>query len=164
MEKLLLWLVLLLPANTIQQLPVINFVGKVTAIKDGDTFEVLHNGKAQTIRLAHIDCPEKSQPFGNNAKQFAADLCFGRQVRVVGTNQRDRYKRTIAVVYVADSINVNKALVQAGLAWHFTQYSNDTSYSRLEQTARKHKVGLWQHKNVTPPWLWRKPKPKPKQQ
>lgn len=35
----------------------------------GDTIEVLHNGNAQRVRLHDIDCPEKGQPFGNNAKQ-----------------------------------------------------------------------------------------------
>lgn len=36
---------------------------------NGDTIEVLHNGKAQSIRLHGIDCPEQGQPYGNTARQ-----------------------------------------------------------------------------------------------
>ena len=58
------------------------FEGKVTGIKDGDTYKVLYDGSEKTIRLAHIDCPEKKQPFGNNAKQFTSDICYGKNVTV----------------------------------------------------------------------------------
>lgn len=36
-----------------------SFSGKVVAISDGDTIQVMHDGKAEKIRLADIDCPEK---------------------------------------------------------------------------------------------------------
>ncbi|QFG54009.1 thermonuclease family protein [Chryseobacterium sp.] len=36
--------------------------GKIIAIKDGDTVVMLVKNKPQTIRLAHIDTPEKKQP------------------------------------------------------------------------------------------------------
>ena len=155
----LVWLLLLVNREPLHW-QAKSFTGKVVAIKDGDTFEVLYQGKATVIILAHIDCPERSQPYGKQAKQFAAAICFGKEVRVVASNQKDRYKRLIAEIYVNDTINVNKELVKAGWAWHFKQYSNDSSYYRLEQMARKNKAGLWQDKNASPPWLWRKPKKK----
>ena len=55
---------------------------KVIGIKDGDTFVLLIDGKEQSVRLEHIDCPEKKQPFGSKAKQFASDLCFGKYVQL----------------------------------------------------------------------------------
>lgn len=39
------------------------FQAKVVGIKDGDTFKVVYNNTEITIRLNHIDCPEKSQPY-----------------------------------------------------------------------------------------------------
>jgi micrococcal nuclease len=36
------------------------FTGEVVGVLDGDTIEVLHNGKAQRVRLCGIDCPETS--------------------------------------------------------------------------------------------------------
>ena len=52
----------------------LTFEGKVTGIKDGDTYKVFYNGSEQTIRLAHIDCPEKKQPFGR--RQSSLRLTF----------------------------------------------------------------------------------------
>ena len=49
-------------------------VGKVIGIKDGDTIVVLDSLNNQTtLRLAEVDCPEKSQPFGTKSKQFTSD-------------------------------------------------------------------------------------------
>ncbi|MEX0635134.1 MAG: thermonuclease family protein [Ferruginibacter sp.] len=131
------------------------FEGKVVAIKDGDTFKILYEGKERTIRLEHIDCPEKSQPFGKNAKQFASDLCFGKVVKVISHGKIDRYKRLIAEIYI-DSKCVNKELVKNGFAWHFTKFSNDSEYAALEREARSNKAGLWLNKEPIAPWEWRK--------
>lgn len=132
--------------------------GKVIKIKDGDTIDILFNGKPLTIRFAHIDCPEKKQPFGNLAKQFTADKCFGQSVIILSEKKFDRNKRLIGEVINEQGENVNKELVKAGLAWHYLKYSTDTSYSNLEAIARQNKVGLWSDPNPTPPWDWRKHK------
>jgi micrococcal nuclease len=55
-----------------------DFTGKVVAITDGDTIQVMHNSVAERIRLWGIDCPEVKQPFGTRAKQFTAHLAFGQ--------------------------------------------------------------------------------------
>jgi endonuclease YncB( thermonuclease family) len=132
--------------------------GKVIVVKDGDTIEILYDGKPLTIRLAHIDCPEikKGQPFGKAAKQFTSDHCYGQFVTAVNEGKYDRYKRLIAVIINEKNENVNKELVKAGLAWHFKKYSTDTSYDDLELIAKQNKVGLWIDNNPTPPWDWRK--------
>ena len=80
----------------------LTFEGKVTGIKDGDTYKVFFNGSEQTIRLAHIDCPEKRQPFGGKAKQFASDICFGKYVVVKSEGKKDRYNRIIAKIILQD--------------------------------------------------------------
>ena len=59
------------------------FSGKVVAVKDGDTLEVMKEGIADRVRLHGIDCPEKGQAFGRRAKQFASDLAFGETVKVI---------------------------------------------------------------------------------
>ena len=131
------------------------FQAKVVGIKDGDTFKVLYNNSEITIRLNHIDCPEKNQPYGKNAKWKASDLCFGKMVKIVSNGKKDRYKRLIAEVYF-NNININKELVKNGLAWHFKKYSSDVEYAKIERQARKSKVGLWKEKNPIAPWDWRK--------
>jgi|SRR5690349_13692314 len=39
------------------------FTGQVVSVLDGDTIEVLHDGKAQRIGLHGIDCQKKEQAF-----------------------------------------------------------------------------------------------------
>jgi endonuclease YncB( thermonuclease family) len=133
--------------------------GKVIAVKDGDTIEILFEGKPLNIRFEHVDCPEikKKQPFGKAAKQFTSDLCFGQMVTVLNQKKFDRYKRLIGVVINESGQNINKELVKAGLAWHFKKYSTDQEYATLEIIARQNKVGIWTDNNPTPPWEWRKP-------
>jgi len=137
---------------------------KVIGVKDGDTVEILMDGKPQVVRLSHIDCPEKKQPFGNNAKQFASDLCFGKKVKLSTGWKKDRNKRLLAEIILSNGKNLNKELVKNGFAWHFKKYSKDNSYDDLEQQARKLKLGLWNDKNPTAPWEWRKSRKKSSQQ
>lgn len=133
---------------------------KVIGIKDGDTVEILMDGKPQTVRLSNIDCPEKKQPFGNNAKQFASDLCFGKKVKLSTGWKKDRNKRLLAEIILSNGKNLNKELVKNGFAWHYKKYSKDNSYDDLEKYARKLKLGLWIDKSPTAPWEWRKSRKK----
>ncbi len=154
LTKYLFVLLLIFGGNHPKQLTT-SFTAKVIGIKDGDTIEVLYQGKSETIRLLDIDCPEKKQAFGQKAKQFTSDLCFGKEVRIERNEKPDRYQRTLATVFVG-KININEALVSAGLAWHFKQYSNNKTLARLESIAIKKKVGLWADHNPNPPWDYRK--------
>jgi endonuclease YncB( thermonuclease family) len=129
--------------------------GQVIKIKDGDTIDILFNGKPLTIRFAHIDCPEKKQPFGMVAKKFIAEKCFGKIVTILNENKFDRNKRLIGVLINDQGENLNKELLKAGLAWHYLKYSNDTSYSNLEAIARLNKIRIWSDPNPTAPWVWR---------
>lgn len=129
--------------------------GKVVTVKDGDTIDVLLNGKAQRIRLGHIDCPEKNQPYGAKAKSFTSANCFGQTVTILHTRQYDRNKRLIAEIILANGDTLNRELVKAGLAWHYKKYSTDTVYARWEQTARSAKKGLWSEPAPVAPWQWR---------
>lgn len=133
---------------------------KVIGVKDGDTISLLIDGKEQTVHFAHIDCPEKKQPFGTKAKQFVSDACFGKNVTLVinEKNKYDRNKRLIAEIILEDGRNLNKELVKNGLAWHFKKYSDSKEYDQLEKTARNRKIGIWSEPDPTAPWDWRKSK------
>lgn len=138
------------------------FIAKVIGVKDGDTVEVLYNKKPVIIRLEHIDCPEKKQPFGKKAKLFVSDLIFGKNVKIISKGKKDRWKRVIAVMETLDGRNVNKELVKNGLAMHFKKYSKDISYDKIEVQAKKQKIGMWQQENVIEPWNYRKSRKKKK--
>lgn len=135
-----------------------DFEGKVIGVIDGDTIEVLKDGKAVRIRLNGIDCPERKQSFGTKAKTFMSTLVFNKHVRIKA-KEVDRYGRTIADVYLQDGTWVNKRLIEEGLAWHYKRYSSDEELSSSEINARKQKLGLWQDPHAIPPWDFRKRKP-----
>jgi endonuclease YncB( thermonuclease family) len=132
-------------------------IGKVVGVKDGDTIVVLINGRAETVRLQGIDCPEKSQAFGKKAKMYTSLFCFGKEVTLNTTGKRDRYKRILAEV-LAEGRSLNEALVKEGLAWHYTKYSNDKRLAQLEDAARNAGLGLWAETQPVPPWEFRKTK------
>lgn len=75
------------------------FTGKVVRVIDGDSISVMHDGKAEQVRLNGIDCPEKGQAFGKRAKQATSSLAFGKDV-TVDAKTTDRYGRTVADVTV----------------------------------------------------------------
>lgn len=125
-------------------------------IQDGDTITVkTKNNKQYKIRLAHIDCPEKRQPFGSKAKEFTSNFCFDKKLKVIFEGKRDRNGRIIGVVFNEKEENLNKALIEAGLAWHYKKYSSDPIYGQLETISRLKKIGLWQDPNPIAPWEWR---------
>ena len=130
---------------------------KVVGIKDGDTVELLRNGETVTVRLFGVDTPEKTQAYGQRARQFTSDLAFGKNVRLI-VNNTDRYGRTVGTVILPDGRSLNEELVRNGYAWHYKAYSNDLKLANLETDARRYKRGLWQDANPVAPWDYRKNK------
>ena len=131
------------------------FSGKVVGIADGDTLTVLTACKQQhRIRLAEIDAPEKSQPFGTTSKRSLSDLCFGKEAEV-RPRAIDRYKRTVARVTCA-GVDANAEQVNRGMAWVYRRYAKDHDLYVLEHSAKVGKRGLWGNASPTPPWQWRK--------
>jgi micrococcal nuclease len=153
MRRRITFLVLLLLLNRAEAF---SFTGEVVSVLDGDTIEVMHNGKAQRVRLYGIDCPEKGQPFGNNAKQAASTLVFAMEV-TLEIHGKDKYGRILADVLLADGTNVNQRLVRDGWCWWYRKYApEDAVLEALEAQARDTKIGLWADSEPVPPWEWRK--------
>lgn len=133
------------------------WTGECVGIADGDTISVMHDGKAEKIRLYGIDCPEAKQDFGTRARAFTADMAFRRTVTVTPVD-KDRYGRTVALIAV-DGIPLNSALVDAGLAWVYDRYCKIPEcgdWKAREEEARREGRGLWSQPDPTPPWLWRR--------
>ena len=122
-------------------------------VTDGDTVSVMRDGRSVRVRLDGIDAPERGQDFGQRAKQFTSDMTFGKDA-VIEVRDIDRYGRLVARVYVGGD-DVSLALVQAGLAWHYTKYSRDPKLAEAQATAKSVKLGLWSHSDPIPPWDFR---------
>lgn len=127
----------------------------VTKVSDGDTFWVTHpSGKKEKIRLIGINTPEarntgrtEVEYFGKEASAYAKQLLLNKQVRLEFDLQKyDRYKRTLAYVYLPSGTMVNALLVKEGYARAATYPPNvryQETFQNLEKEARRAKRGLW---------------------
>lgn len=73
-------------------------------------------------RLSGIDCPEKRQPFGEQARHATSALVFGKDV-TVQTHGKDKNCYALADVLLSDSANVNKMLVAGGWCWWYPKFA-----------------------------------------
>lgn len=137
--------------------------GMVVSIQDGDTVTLLVNGHDQhRIRLAAIDAPEighgkkkPGQPFGEKSRQSLAELVFRKTVRA-SCGDNDRYGRSVCDLYVGTT-HVNAEQVARGFAMVYRQYAPaGSSLYALESVARRSRLGVWEDKEPTPPWDWRR--------
>ena len=131
------------------------YMGRVVAVFDGDTIEVLVDGEPRRIRLAGIDTPERGQPWAERSKQALAERTFGKEVQI-NEVAVDRYGRTVGELY-ADDVCVGCELVREGHAWVYRRFTDDPVLLELEDEARAAKRGLWglPESQRTPPWEWR---------
>jgi endonuclease YncB( thermonuclease family) len=134
-----------------------DFTGKVVGVIDGNTISVMHNGKAEKIRLNGIDCPDSGQAFGTKAKEFTSCLCLGKEVTVL-VEETDRYGRMVADIVLPDGRDLNQEIVRNGFAWRYEKYApNDTTLKALQAEAKAKKADLSADTNPIAPWVFRHP-------
>ncbi|MBI3314648.1 MAG: thermonuclease family protein [Candidatus Omnitrophica bacterium] len=145
--------------------PTIGGVGRhrVTYVYDGDTIK-LDNG--ERVRLVGIDAPEAHDndkllrdvrrrhsdgrtqlAMGREAATFARSLLAGQQVRLeFDVEERDKYGRLLAYLYLPDGTFVNEKIIRQGYAYPLTIPPNvrhAREFKRWFEEARKAKRGLW---------------------
>lgn len=149
MKSLLFFLLLLLsPVNDI-------ITGKIVGVSDGDTVILLTEDKTQIkVRLDGIDCPESHQAFGQRAKQYTSDFCFGKYATLI-SHGKDRYGRTLGLIVIGQD-TLNYELLKAGYAWHYKQYNSEERLSEMELQAKSKKLGLWVDPEPIAPWIFRR--------
>jgi endonuclease YncB( thermonuclease family) len=131
------------------------YEGKVVKVLDGDSINILQQGKEIRIRLAEIDAPEYGQPFWKISKQALENYVAGKYV-MVEEFDRDQYGRIVGHVYVEDTW-VNGELVKEGYAYIYTRYAVSKKLYQYEASAEKNKFGIWglpQAERIKP-WDWR---------
>lgn len=131
-----------------------SFSGRAVRVLDGDTIDVLMLSNQQVrVRLANIDAPEKTQPYGQRSKQNLAELVAGKEVRVVATGQ-DQYGRQIGRVLVG-SKEANVEQVRSGMAWVYERYNRDADLPSMQASAKSQQLGLWHDESPQAPWTYR---------
>ena len=126
------------------------FNAYVVTIADGDTVELIPEGEPDPIRirLEGIDAPELDEPYGRDAMIYTRLLLLKKRVQVDGRDV-DRYQRLVARVTAAGR-DVSLALLQMGLACHFTQFRSDAVLADAQAQARNNGTGFWAAKAPKP--------------
>ena len=88
-------------------------VGKCLEVIDGNTIQVYGVGRVQLVQVGTPD----TEPGISQAKNFVSDRCLGKTVYldIDDANPKDKYERTLAVVYTNDT-DINKELIDNNLA------------------------------------------------
>ena len=127
--------------------------GRVVRIIDGDTITVRISREIRTVRLIGVDTPETKHPtkevqyFGREASAFTSAALKGKTVRLETDSESahvDRYGRWLRYVYL-DGDNFNARLIREGYAYAYRlfPFSKRPEFVRLEEQARRQRVGLW---------------------
>jgi Micrococcal nuclease (thermonuclease) homologs len=133
---------------------------RIVRVIDGDSIRIHEaDGFDREVRLLGIDAPEKSQEFGNRAKQNLQRLARGGAVQIEG-KKIDRYGRLVARVSF-DGNDLGLRQVRDGFAWVYRAYETELMladrmrYSLAENEARRAHLGLWSESDPVPPWEYR---------
>jgi micrococcal nuclease len=132
--------------------------GRCVGVHDGDSMTVLvetpEGPRQAKIRLDGIDAPELGQAYSTKSKQTLSALIFDKSCEVESRGG-DKYGRTIGRVAV-DGKDVNAAMLEVGMAWHYDKYDDRKSMADRHEAAKTAGLGLWADPRPIPPWEWRK--------
>ena len=128
---------------------------QVSKVVDGDTFWIINaKGENEKIRLIGVDAPESRKTgkkdigfYGKESKAYLEQILTGRKVRLeYDVSKYDRYKRTLAYVYLENGTFLNAHLIKNGYASVMTIPPNvkyADLFVKLQKEAREKKRGLW---------------------
>ncbi|UYL10585.1 thermonuclease family protein [Bdellovibrio sp. SKB1291214] len=125
--------------------------GVVEKCHDGDTCRVKVGNKIAKVRFAGIDCPELSQKYGKQARDFTESVVRGKQVNLECDGKS--FDRVTCTVFIGDK-NVNLMIVQNGWAYDSTKYSKGRYLASVDE-ARNQRLGIWSDNNLTSPYCYR---------
>jgi micrococcal nuclease len=135
------------------------FALEITYFYDGDTVKIKDQSNNNIayeykLRLTDIDAPERNQTYGLKSRRALMRFCKKADVKVYISGM-DKYHRNLGKLH-CNSLDASEFMVKNGHAWFNRKYSMDYMLALQEDEARKNKLGLWNEKQQTPPWVWRK--------
>jgi len=128
---------------------------RVVKVVDGDTIDVDIDGRTERLRLIGIDTPETVDPrkpvqcYGREASNKAKEILTGQFVTLESDptqGERDKYKRLLRYVILADGTNFNLFMIAEGYAHEYTYhlpYKYQADFKQAEVDARNGNKGLW---------------------
>ena len=115
---------------------------------------------AEVCRCFVVGAPETEQPYGPQATEALRKLILGKKNEGEAVT-RDIYGRIVCRV-VCDKRDMSLTMIRQGYAWPYYQYfyrlspKERAAYKKAALLAKTEGRGLWQEKNPTAPWQWRK--------
>ena len=125
---------------------------KCTRVVDGDTIIL---STKERVRLIGVDTPETKHPnrpveyYGMEASAFTKKMVEGKDVRLeYDQQQRDKYGRLLAYVYLMDGTFLNAEIIKQGYGNAFTKFPFKymKQFRQYEKDTRENKRGLWADK------------------
>ncbi|MBI2797954.1 thermonuclease family protein [Candidatus Saccharibacteria bacterium] len=129
---------------------------QVKKVVDGDTIEVVINGKTETVRLIGMDTPEVVDPrkpvqcFGREASAKGHELMDGKSVRLESdtlAGEVDKYNRRLAYVWLPDGSLYNQYMIAEGFAHEYTYqsqpYKYQAQFKAAQALAKSEQKGFW---------------------
>lgn len=143
------------PAEAVEitgnELQAVEFV----SANDGDTFNVLLDGKKERVRLLMVDTPEMNynkgepMPYAEEAKEFTINLLENAtniEVLFDVGDERDNYDRLLAYVFV-DDVLLQESLLKEGLAAvryiHEPNNSLEEEFLEAQEVAASNNSNIW---------------------
>ena len=126
-----------------------------THVIDGDTIIVKMKGTEERVRLIGVDTPETVHPekpvafFGKEASAFTKRMAEGKRVRLeYDWQERDKYGRLLAYVYLEDETFLNAEIIKRGYGFAYTRFPFKylDKFRKYEREARENIRGLWDNK------------------
>lgn len=133
--------------------------GRLAAVIDGDTVDLITGSQTIRVRLACVDAPELAQkPHGQLAKDALTGLLNqGTTVRYQPTST-DRYGRVVAEVFDRNNRNLGAQMVSLGRAFvdpSDAAACDATTLMARQNQARQQRLGVWLDPALQKPWDFR---------
>ncbi|MDQ5957535.1 MAG: micrococcal nuclease [Patescibacteria group bacterium] len=127
----------------------------VTKVVDGDTVDIVGNGKEERVRLIGINSPESVDPrrpvecFGKEASIYMKGLASSQSVSLETDPTQDLYDRNgrlLAYIYLDNGTMLNAKMIQDGYAYEYTYdrpYKYQKEFKNFQIEAKNSFTGLW---------------------
>lgn len=135
----------------------------VAFVLDGDTMDLVCNGRKVRVRLHCIDAPEMEQaPWGPSSRDHLRTIAPRAVILIPKPTRygyKDRFGRTVGELLIPDESrqNLNISQVFTGNAAVYPKYCRDDRYYWTEEVARSAKAGIWAQSGLQQsPWRTRR--------
>jgi endonuclease YncB( thermonuclease family) len=126
-----LYLMILMAALSVPAAAHADYLGKVTAVSDGDTFSMESESGRIRVRICGIDAPERGQPGYGQAAGVLSNMIEGKQVHCLqvgegtpcdGKSKPMNRDRIVAQCFI-DKLDIAEEMAKSGTACDWPKFS-----------------------------------------